>query len=350
MTREHAMLANTDPALRTRVARGGARATRSRARRCSVRLLGDDWVLVRLPDGARRRTTLAAFVDRCPHRLAPLSAGCGRRRHAALRLPRLVLRRRRALHRDPVARRAASTCRRAPRRDHARPGSPSGTAWCSSRREPPVTELLDVPEADDPAFMHGALEPITRARRRRAHDRQLPRHGALPVRAPGDDRHAGGGRRSSSRSTAKASACACTAATRSRTAKIPGVAAGIRPLIQERVLEYRYRAPFSICLRIDYVRGGRHERARLLRAARRRRALPHLHDRAPQRPRRRRRTAWPKRVAFERKIIDEDLALQERYVDRRLPLDLTDRGAREGRPHDDRAAPHPGRLRRRGGD
>jgi hypothetical protein len=28
-------------------------------------------------------------------------------------------------------------------------------------------------------------------------------------------------------------------------------------------------------------------------------------------------------VAFERKIIDEDLALQERYVDRRLPLDLS---------------------------
>ena len=28
-------------------------------------------------------------------------------------------------------------------------------------------------------------------------------------------------------------------------------------------------------------------------------------------------------VEFERKIVDEDLALQERYADRRLPLDLT---------------------------
>ena len=36
----------------------------------------------------------------------------------------------------------------------------------------------------------------------------------------------------------------------------PGVAAGIRPLLQERILEYRYRAPFSICLRIDYVEAG----------------------------------------------------------------------------------------------
>src|SRR5258705_5817765 len=39
----------------------------------AVRLLGKDWVLVRL------RAGLAAFEDRCPHRLAPLSAGtvCG---------------------------------------------------------------------------------------------------------------------------------------------------------------------------------------------------------------------------------------------------------------------------------
>jgi phenylpropionate dioxygenase-like ring-hydroxylating dioxygenase large terminal subunit len=38
-----------------------------------VRVLGRDWVLARL-DG-----TLAAFEDRCPHRLAPLSIGrvCG---------------------------------------------------------------------------------------------------------------------------------------------------------------------------------------------------------------------------------------------------------------------------------
>jgi len=29
------------------------------------------------------------------------------------------------------------------------------------------------------------------------------------------------------------------------------------------------------------------------------------------------------RIAFERKVVDEDLGLQERYPDRRLPLDLT---------------------------
>ena len=35
----------------------------------AVRLLGEDWVL------ARVEGSLVAFVDRCPHRLAPLSAG-----------------------------------------------------------------------------------------------------------------------------------------------------------------------------------------------------------------------------------------------------------------------------------
>jgi hypothetical protein len=33
--------------------------------------------------------------------------------------------------------------------------------------------------------------------------------------------------------------------------------------------------------------------------------------------------AMAEAVEFERKIVDEDLALQERYADRRLPLDLT---------------------------
>jgi hypothetical protein len=28
-------------------------------------------------------------------------------------------------------------------------------------------------------------------------------------------------------------------------------------------------------------------------------------------------------IAFERKVVDEDLALQERYRDKRLPLDIT---------------------------
>src|SRR5262249_24656593 len=60
-------LANTDPALR-RAWHPVARSNEVTDTPHSVRPPGEDWVLVRLPE-------LAAFVDRCPHRLAPLSAG-----------------------------------------------------------------------------------------------------------------------------------------------------------------------------------------------------------------------------------------------------------------------------------
>ena len=90
------MLANTDPALR-RAWHPVARSNEVTATPITARLLGDDWVLVRLPDETRAGgETLAVFADRCPHRLAPLSAGTCRRLVPALRLPRLVLRRHRA--------------------------------------------------------------------------------------------------------------------------------------------------------------------------------------------------------------------------------------------------------------
>ena len=66
------MLGNTDPALRRgwHVVAASDEVGRDPVQ---VWLLGEPWVLVRLPaDGATR---LVAFADRCPHRLAPLSAG-----------------------------------------------------------------------------------------------------------------------------------------------------------------------------------------------------------------------------------------------------------------------------------
>jgi vanillate O-demethylase monooxygenase subunit len=101
-----------------------------------------------------------------------------------------------------------------------------------------------------------------------------------------------------------------------------GVAAGIRPLVQTRALEYRYRAPFCICLRIDYVEAGgtnvldfyvqpeADDRCRIYMSVHRNDLGGDAH-------------AMAEAVEFERKIVDEDLALQERYADRRLPLDLT---------------------------
>jgi vanillate O-demethylase monooxygenase subunit len=101
-----------------------------------------------------------------------------------------------------------------------------------------------------------------------------------------------------------------------------GVAAGTRPLLQHRTLEYRYRAPFSIALRIDYVEAGGTnvldfyvqpedaESCRIYMSVHRNDLDDDEHRLASC-------------LAFERKIVEEDLDLQERYVDHRLPLDLT---------------------------
>ena len=102
----------------------------------------------------------------------------------------------------------------------------------------------------------------------------------------------------------------------------PGVAAGVRPLLQERVLEYRYRAPFSIVLRIDYVDVGGTNVLDFY-------VQPESDDCCRLYMGVHRNDLWgdeagmAEAVAYERKIVDEDLALQERYVDHALPLDLT---------------------------
>jgi len=84
------VLTNTDPALRRAVAPVARSADVGRIR-WAVRLLGEDWALVRL-HAAPGATRLAAFLDRCPHRLAPLSAGRIDDDVLRLRLSRLVLR------------------------------------------------------------------------------------------------------------------------------------------------------------------------------------------------------------------------------------------------------------------
>jgi len=102
----------------------------------------------------------------------------------------------------------------------------------------------------------------------------------------------------------------------------PGVAQGVRPLVQHRKLEYRFTAPFSICLRIDYEEAGGtnvldfyvqpqdDEHCRIYTTV-------HRNDLEGD------ETRLAECVAFERKVVDEDLGLQERYRDKRLPLDVT---------------------------
>jgi vanillate O-demethylase monooxygenase subunit len=310
-------LSNTDPPLR-RAWHPVARAAEVGETPLRVRLIGEDWVLVRLPE-PRGGTVLSAFLDRCPHRLAPLSAGwvdgttlrCGYHGWCF---------------------RADGTCAEIPALGDSEHLPPRAVATVPAglveryglvflAPDEPLTALLDVPEADDATFMHGPLEPIRASvgaglmldnfcdmshfpfvhaatigtPEAQVFDFAVEREGlAMTVRA----RHPFPNREDA------------------------GVEAGLRPLIQERQLTYRYHAPFSIVLRIDYVDAGGtnvldffvqpedDDSCRIYTTVHRNDLDGDEHRLAEC-------------VAFERKIIDEDLALQERYVDRRLPLDLS---------------------------
>jgi vanillate O-demethylase monooxygenase subunit len=310
-------LRNTEPALR-RAWHPVARSVDVGDAPVRVRLLGEDWVLVRLPDG------LTAFVDRCPHRLAPLSAGWVD--GAALRC---------GYHGWCFA--SDGHCTEIPSMgtdEHLPPRAQATTAAGVAERHgmvfvapaPPLAGagLLDVPEADDPSFMHGHLDPIPcRVGAGLMIDNffdiaHFPFLHAATIGASESaaldsfdfsvERDGFGMRVHSTHPFPNR--------------EDPGVARGERPLLQHRRLEYRYKAPFLICLRIDYVEAGGtnvlefyvqpedDERCTIYSSVHRNDLDGDEHRLAEC-------------LAFERKVVDEDLGLQERYRDLSLPLDLT---------------------------
>ena len=204
--------------------------------------------------------------------------------------------------------------------------------------EPPVTELSEIPEADDPSFMHGSLEPVS------------ARVGAgLMIDNFCDMAHfpfvhaATIGTPESSTFDFTVERRGFGMNVRSRhpfpNREDPGVAAGIRPLLQERILEYRYRVPFSICLRIDYVEAGGtnvldfyvqpedDDNCRIYTTVHRN-DLDGDEDRHGREHRV--RTQDPRRGPRSAGALPRSAAAPR----------SDGRGAREGRPHDHRAAPH----------
>jgi phenylpropionate dioxygenase-like ring-hydroxylating dioxygenase large terminal subunit len=285
----------------------------------SVRLLGEQWALVRLPepDGTTR---LAAFADQCPHRLAPLSAGhvdgnrlrcgyhgwCFDSDGACTEIPSLAVA-------DRVPPRA---------RAHvpARLAEQAGLIFLAP--EPPLTELLDVSTAADPTFLHGMLEP---SRARVGAGLMIDNFLDL-AHFPFVHRATIGAEEATVVSDLEIERAGFGMTVRNRhwfpNHEDLGVAAGERSLLQERSLVYEYRAPFSVSLRIDYVQAGGtmvlhffvqpedDEQCRIYTLVHRNDLGGDLHLLAES-------------LAFEAKILDEDLGLQERYVDHDLPLDPT---------------------------
>ncbi|MDA8266684.1 MAG: aromatic ring-hydroxylating dioxygenase subunit alpha [Actinomycetota bacterium] len=101
----------------------------------------------------------------------------------------------------------------------------------------------------------------------------------------------------------------------------PGVAAGIRPLVQTRRMTYLYQAPFFLSLRLEFLeaRGTSvigffiqpedDERCRLYTTLWR--------DDLGEDP-----AARADAIAFEQRVLNEDLVVQSRYDELSLPLDL----------------------------
>lgn len=263
------VLANSDPALR-RAWHPVARSSEVGPEPGTVRLLGDDWALVRGPDG------LVASAGRCPPQPSdPPPAGLTERH---------------------------------------------GVVWLAPGE--PVTALIEVPELVDPTFLVGDL-PMIEA----AVGAGLMVDNFLDV-AHFPFVHA------ATIGTEDAEEVGALSVTREGLGMTvvseqlfpnhedPAVATGARPLLQHRRATYTYRAPFSLRLRLDYIEAGGANvitffvqpvdegNCRLYTSVAR-------NDLDGDEAR------LGDALAFEATVLAEDLALQERYVDKVLPLDLT---------------------------
>jgi phenylpropionate dioxygenase-like ring-hydroxylating dioxygenase large terminal subunit len=241
------LLSNIDPALR-RCWHPVARPAEVTAQPRRFMLLGEPWVLYRADD------RIVAFRDRCPHRRAPLSLGdcqagvlqCAyhgwrfESTGVCIEIPAL----------GPGAAIPPA----------ARLSPPAG--WVEAHGivflapEDPIAPLGSIPEADDPPFLAGEL-PTLAARASAG----LLADNFLDV-AHFPFVHAGTfGADEAAEVPAYVVARDDWSFTMSyehsfANREDPGVAAGIRPLVQTRRLSYRLSAPFHLRLRIDFVEAG----------------------------------------------------------------------------------------------
>lgn len=279
-----------------------------------VMLLGEPWVVVRL-DGC-----LTAFLDRCPHRLAPLSQGkvvgnslqcCyhGWRFNADGRCVAIP-----ALGESgtvPAGARAIRAYDVIEKYD---------LVWIAV--EAPVCSLLDIPEWDG-AFLRGMLDP-----------QRSPLSGGFLVDNFLDFAHFPF-LHANTIGAAEAAEIADYRVARDgwsfslvydgsfKNIWDSGVKEGIRPLVQPRRMTFTYQAPFSVRVRFDEHATGHVMVVALFlqpETAHQSRLYTWLLDSNTAGG-----EAYLKEaLAFEQSVLDEDLSLQGRYDVKELPLDLHD--------------------------
>ncbi|CAN5541387.1 molybdenum cofactor-independent xanthine hydroxylase subunit HpxD [soil metagenome] len=312
-------LTNTDPALRRAwhpVARSGE-VTNAQVK---VTLLGEDWVLARLG----RDRQIAAYVDRCPHRLIPLSAGrvdqvdgvgvlrcgyhgwCFDADGTCVDIPALT-----------------TTAHRPARADATTPFAVTeymGIIWIAP--EEPVVGLIDMPEQHDPAFMLGELPGTTAAIgaglmiENFMDMTHFPFVHAATIGTPEAEKPED--------TVVERNGYTMTIEGRHPfpNSNDPGVAAGLRDLIQHRIVTSTHHAPFPARRRVDDRESGA-TNVILLTVQ----PIDDDHARVYFSILRNDLDGDPARMAAclgdEHAISTEDLVLQEHYVDKSIPLDLT---------------------------
>lgn len=342
MTLPGATLSNTHQALR-HCWHPVARSVDVGDRPVRTVLLGEPWVLVRL--GAE--AAIRAFPDRCPHRQAPLSIGAvtvpqevsegspenGRDAPAAgVRVPPVPALRcayhgwcfdetGRCVDIPALGPDAAIPPKARLRTAHGVVERHGTVFLCPTHPLAGLETVPSIPEADDPAFMPGDLPvmrasacaglladnfldmahfPFVHAATFGAEEPVVP---TLDVVREGWSYTAVSEHPFNNRED-------------------PGVAAGERPLVQMRRVTYRVVAPFHLVLRLDFLdSGGTNVIAFFLQPETEEttRIFSTIWRDDMEGDERRMGSA----VDFEVKIVEEDLALQESYDVRALPLDVT---------------------------
>jgi len=278
-----------------------------------VRLLDEHWVLT------RRGGRVQAFVDRCPHRLAPLSAGCilddgtlqcpyHGWRYDTAGVCTLI----------PALGPGATLPPRARLTPAADVVELVGIVWLAP--EPPVAPLPEIPEAADPAFSLGMLAPA-----RAELDPGVTIDNFCDI-AHFAFVHAGtfGAAESPEVGELVVLSDAFTATLVDEhefmNREDPGVAAGLRPVVQRRRATYRYVAPFTGVLTLEYLDTGgtnvivfgvqpEHDATARVYTALVRNDVADAGELAAA-------------IAYEQSVLDEDLVLGRR-MPRPLPLDIT---------------------------